>query len=143
MSDAIRWTLTALREQKSATQEEANALRFVNADRYDALAAELADLKRSREQERDYANVCYENEQLRAALRKYGTHTISCAALTGHFKGPERDCNCKWTSFLSSNFAAKTAAKPVWDCECGEVDCPYCANRAALTSAPKTMANKK
>jgi hypothetical protein len=36
---------------------------------YDALAAELSAIKRTREQERDYANVCYENEQLKAAIR--------------------------------------------------------------------------
>lgn len=34
------------------------------------IAAELAAIKRTRAQERDYANVCYENEQLRAALTK-------------------------------------------------------------------------
>jgi hypothetical protein len=39
-------------------------------ERIRALEAELAILKRSREQERDYANVCYENEQLKSALRE-------------------------------------------------------------------------
>lgn len=34
----------------------------------DALAAELSALKRTREQEQDYADTCYRNRQLEAAL---------------------------------------------------------------------------
>jgi hypothetical protein len=36
----------------------------------DALTAELTAIKRTREQEADYANTCYRNQQLEAALRK-------------------------------------------------------------------------
>jgi hypothetical protein len=40
------------------------------------LAAELAEIKRTREQERDYADVCYENARLRTALEEIAKHRL-------------------------------------------------------------------
>jgi hypothetical protein len=41
---------------------------FVSKDDYDALADELLAIKRTREQEADYAETCHQNTMLRAAL---------------------------------------------------------------------------
>jgi len=43
-------------------------------ERINQLSAKLDAIKRTREQERDYADVCYENERLRKAVFRYACH---------------------------------------------------------------------
>lgn len=57
-------------ERRDGWIEEAALGQYVLANDYDAIAAELAALKRTREQEQDYANTCYRNQQLEAAAEK-------------------------------------------------------------------------
>ena len=68
---------------------------------YDALAAQLAIYKGREEAKQLVIN------QLEAALRKYGDHTIACVLET---RGDP--CNCGWTKALLSNFARETTGKP-------------------------------
>jgi len=57
--------------QRDHLQQEVNGLLVENANLRgvrDQLLVERDAIKRTREQEREYADVCYENERLRAAL---------------------------------------------------------------------------
>lgn len=108
----LRRELSLAEEGLANYQQEVNGLMVENAnlrgvrdqllkddgETIERLRSELDAIKRTREQERDYADVCYENERLRAALQKYGFHTSKCSAgfpISDH-------CTCGFSDALRS-----------------------------------------
>lgn len=105
-------TLQDARNHQFAAQNNVKVANSAVAER-DRLLARCAEL------ERFNVGLATESERRRAALKKYGGHTFSCATQLYHH--PARACDCGFTALSGEPSPAHETDDAPGPCSCGRV----------------------